>query len=123
MISSTLSGNDYAISQDNHPEYVTVDNVSSIVCNDPTIRTYITNSTYSTPSINLQKSNGQWISVDDLVTKQECLSTDFLWESLFLAICNENPKSAPEYMTMLKLYNNDYKQTVLAIELQKSKED
>ena len=51
---------------------------------------------WSKPHISLQKSNGNWITVDDIITKQDFNSTAFLWESLFLAICAENPKEAPE---------------------------
>lgn len=71
---------------------------------------------WTKPHISLQKSDGNYIDVDDIITKKDMTSTTFLWESLFLAICQKNPLKAPEYMTTLKLYNDDYKKAVIAIE-------
>lgn len=79
-------------------------------------------SSLSHPHISLQKSDGTCIDVDNIITTGDLTSTSFLWESLFLAMCKENPKEAPEYMTTLKLYNEDYKSTVIAIETAKKEE-
>ena len=79
--------------------------------------TSISSSSWSNPTnIYLQKSNGDYIKVDDIVTKNDLTSTKYLWEHLFFAMCDENPKKRKEYLLVLKLYNEDYKQTVLAIE-------
>lgn len=79
-------------------------------------------SSLSHPHISLQKSDGTCIDVDNIITTEDLTSTSFLWESLFLAICKENPREASEYMTTLKLYNEDYKSTVIAIETAKKEE-
>ena len=73
-------------------------------------------SSWSKPHLSLQKSDGTCIDVDNIITTQDLTSTSFLWETLFLALCHENPKNTPEYMTALKLYNDDYKKAVIAIE-------
>lgn len=73
----------------------------------------------SRPHVSIQKSDGSYIDADDIITKQDLTSVDFLWKSLFLAICQENPRKAPEYITILKLYNNNYKAAVVAIETSK----
>ena len=70
----------------------------------------------------LKKCDGACFSTDDIVTKQDLLDESFLWKSLFHAICQANPDKMPDYMTAFKLYSEDYKQTVLAIELAQSKE-
>lgn len=71
----------------------------------------------------LKKCDGTCFSTDDIITKQDLLDESFLWKSLFYAICQANPNKTPDYMTAFKLYNEDYKATVLAIETAKKEEN
>lgn len=66
-------------------------------------------------------SQNDVISVDDIVTKSD-LTENFLWQALFKAICDRDPDKMPDYMTTFKLYNEDYKNTVIAIETAKKEE-
>ena len=87
---------------------------------NPSIHT-ITNgvSSYYTNDMHklyLQRTNGSNICTDDIVTRADLLDEDFLWKSLYIALCNKNSEKASEYETLLTIYNKDYHRTVLAIE-------
>ena len=70
----------------------------------------------------LKKCDGTCFSTDDIVTKIDIIDENFLWKQLFNTICQRDPDKMPEYMTIFKLYKEDYKNTVIAIETAK-KED
>ena len=67
----------------------------------------------------LKKCDGTVFSTDDIITKTDIMDENFLWKQLFNTICQANPNKMPDYMTTFKLYSEDYKQTVLAIETAK----
>lgn len=76
-------------------------------------------STFTSSTTSLQKSDGTVIYVDDIITQKDLTNENFLWKQLFTSICLSNPDKMPDYMTTFKLYNEDYKQAVLAIETAK----
>ena len=67
----------------------------------------------------LKKGDGTCFSTDDIVTKMDIMDENFLWKQLFSTICQRDPAEVSEYMTIFKLYNEDYKNTVIAIETAK----
>ena len=107
--SNISSGNDY-----NHCYVSTTSssspNWSEIAVNVNPYMTYLTR-----PSLN------DVIATDDIVTRSD-LTENFLWQALFKAICDRDPDKMPDYMTTFKLYNEDYKNTVIAIETAKKEE-
>ena len=100
--------------------------ISSVLTNDDSRQYYITTSScpdwanigthVSGYITHLTRSNNEIITTDDIVTKQDLLNEDFLWQSLYIILCNKNPDKAAEYETLLNIYNKDYHKTVLAIE-------
>ena len=67
----------------------------------------------------LKKCDGTCFSTDDIVTKIDMMDENFLWKQLFNTICQRDPAKMPEYMTVFKMMNENYKDTVIAIETAK----
>lgn len=110
------------------------DNYNNVCNQDTTSYQTITVSDHSIPltpvtSINLsdignhitmlKKSDGTCFSTDDIVTTLDMMNENFLWKQLFNIICQRDPSKMPEYMTVFKLYKEDYKNTVITIETAK----
>lgn len=114
MYTSFISDNYSNVSSDNDYYVTTTSNSnpnwSEIARNTNPYMTYLT-----------RPSKNDIISVDDIVTKSD-LTEDFLWQALFKAICDRDPDKMPDYMTTFKLYKEDYKSTVIAIETAKKEE-
>ena len=67
----------------------------------------------------LKKCDGTCFSTDDIVTKIDMMDENFLWKQLFNIICQRDSSKMPEYMTVFKMMNENYKDTVIAIETAK----
>lgn len=112
MIYSNFTGNDYSISSDNN--YYTTTSSS--------YPDYVQLATHIGEHITYLRRSNDLISTADLVVKQDLADEEFLWKQLFNTICQRNPDKMPDYMTTFKLYNEDYKNTVIAIETAKKEE-
>ena len=116
MIYSNFTGNDYSISSDNTSnEYYYTTSSSSYP-------DYAQMATRLGEYITYLRRNDSLISTDDLVVKQDLVDEEFLWKQLFTVICQNNTEKMPEYMTIFKIMNENYKETVIAIELAEKKE-
>jgi len=117
MYDSFISNNYSNVSSSNDYDYSYISTTSASTPNWSQIATNINPyMTYLT-----RPRQNDIISVDDIVTKSD-LTEDFLWQALFKAICDRDPDKMPDYMTTFKLYNEDYKNTVIAIETAKKEE-
>ena len=116
MISSTLTGNDYSISSNNTSNQYYYTTTSS------SYPDYAQMAMHLSEHITYLRRNDNVIKTDDLVVKQDLMDEEFLWKQLFAVICQNNTEKMPEYMTMFKIMNENYKETVIAIELAKKKE-
>ena len=116
MIYSNFTGNDYSISSDNTSNQCYYTTTSS------SYPDYAQMAAHIGEYITYLRRNNDLISTDDLVVKQDLADEEFLWKQLFTAVCQNNPDKMPDYMTVFKIMNENYKETVIAIELAKKKE-
>lgn len=75
-------------------------------------------------SIAIGRSSGSWGTIDGTIHHNYSYNYDKLWEYLFYAIVDKelDAKTRDTYQALLKLNKNDYRNTVLQIEIEKNED-